>query len=140
MRHRFRIRNCTPEDAEGVLALWCIADTTASVTDNVDAVCAAITVESTHFLVGELDGQIVASIIGAFDGWRGNIYRLAVHPDCRRNGYARALLEEVGKRFNRQGVKRITALVEKDHPWATGFWEAVGYKLDERMVRFVLNL
>jgi hypothetical protein len=28
-------------------------------------------------LVAEIDGRLVGSIIGAFDGWRGNIRRLA---------------------------------------------------------------
>jgi len=27
----------------------------------------------------------------------------------------------------------LTALVEKDHPWATGFWNAAGYQLHESM-------
>jgi hypothetical protein len=34
-----------------------------------------------NVLVAEVEGQIVGSIIGTFDGWRGNIYRLAVHPN-----------------------------------------------------------
>ncbi len=37
-------------------------------------------------------------------------------------------------------AKRITALVERDHPWATGFWDAAGYDLDEGMARYVRNL
>jgi len=47
---------------------------------------------------------------------------------------------EVEKRLLRQGAKRITALVEKDHPWATGFWEAVGFGRDQRIVRHVRTL
>lgn len=38
------------------------------------------------------------------------------------------------------GAKRITALVEREHPWATGFWEAAGYDLDAGMARYVRNL
>ncbi len=38
-----------------------------------------------------------------------------------------------------QGAKRITALVEKARPWAMNFWEAVGYRVDERIVRRVRN-
>jgi len=66
--------------------------------------------------------------------------RLAVHPNYRRRGIARALVAEVERSLLRQGAKRITALVEKDHPWATGFWQAVGYGLDSRIVRHVRNL
>ena len=36
-------------------------------------------------------------------------------------------------------AKRITALVEKERPWAMSFWEAVGYRVDERIVRRVRN-
>jgi hypothetical protein len=39
-----------------------------------------------------------------------------------------------------QGAKRITALVEKDQPRAMNFWQAVGYLVDERIVRHVRTL
>ena len=120
--------------------LWRQADATPGVTDNADDLRRAISDSRASVLVAEAEGQIVGSIIGTFDGWRGNIYRLAVHPDYRRRGIARALVAEVEKRLARHGAKRITALVEKDHPWATGFWQAVGYSLDERIVRHVRNL
>src|SRR5262249_31911775 len=50
------------------------------------------------------------------------------------------LVAEVEKRLSTRGAKRITALVEKGHPWATGFWQAVGYGWDQRIVRHVRNL
>lgn len=136
----FLIRECNLADAEAVVALWRQAETTVSLTDTLKDVRRATVASSTCFLVGEVKGKIVGSIIGTFDGWRGNIYRLAVHPAYRRRGLARALVSEVEKRLAQQGVKRITALVEKDNPWAMAFWEAVDYGLDYRMVRFVHNL
>ena len=82
----------------------------------------------------------IGSIIGTFDGWRGNIYRLAVHLGYRRRGIARKLVTEVERRLFGQGTKRITSLVEKDHAWAVNFWEAVGYGVDRRIGRHVRNL
>ena len=136
----FVLRECRTEDIEAVLELWRQADATPSVTDNADDLRRAVTESQAHVLVGEIEAQIVGSIIGTFDGWRGNIYRMAVHPDWRRRGIARALVAEVEKRLARQGAKRLTALVEKDHPKAMTFWEAVGYRVDERIVRRVRTL
>jgi ribosomal protein S18 acetylase RimI-like enzyme len=136
----FTMRECCSEDVGAVLDLWRQAEATPGVTDNADDLRRAVVEGQAHVLVAEAEGRIVGSVIGTFDGWRGNIYRLAVHPGYRRHGIARALVAEVEKRLAEQGAKRITALVEKDHPWATGFWQAVGYGLDSRIVRHVHNL
>src|SRR5438093_2429704 len=134
------IRDCRLQDVEAVLELWRQAEATPGVTDTADDLRRAVADSPAHVLVAEVGGHVIGSIIGTFDGWRGNIYRLAVHPDHRRQGVARALVAEVEKRLAQQGAKRITALVEKDHPWAMTFWEAVGYRVDERIVRRVRNL
>ncbi|MEO0405780.1 MAG: GNAT family N-acetyltransferase [Cyanobacteria bacterium P01_A01_bin.135] len=55
------------------------------------------------------------SFFGGFDGWRGDLYRLAVHPQYRRRGVAAVLVNQIEDHFVQQGVKRITALVEKNH-------------------------
>jgi ribosomal protein S18 acetylase RimI-like enzyme len=134
------IRDCRSEETEAVLELWQQADATPSVTDNAEDLRRAVAQSPAIVLVAEAERRIIGSIIGAFDGWRGNIYRLAVHPSYRRQGIARALVAEVEKRLARQGAKRITALVERAHPWATGFWEAVGYRVDDRIARHVRSL
>jgi ribosomal protein S18 acetylase RimI-like enzyme len=134
------IRPCRPEEAETLLALWRESEATVSATDTPEDVRHVIADSPAHVLVAEIAGRIIGSVIGSFDGWRGNLYRLVVHPDHRRRGIARALVREVERLLAAEGARRITALVEKDHPLAMAFWQGVGYKLDSRLVRFVQNL
>jgi ribosomal protein S18 acetylase RimI-like enzyme len=134
------IRGCRPGEAEAVLRLWQQAGATPGVTDTAADVRRAITDGPAHVLVAEAGGQIVGTLIATFDGWRGNLYRLAVRPDCRRRGIARALVAEGEKRLAAQGARRVSALVERDHPWAVAFWGAAGYAADPRIERFVRHL
>jgi ribosomal protein S18 acetylase RimI-like enzyme len=134
------LRDCLADECEAVLALWRQAGATPSATDDAADLRRAIVESPAHVVVAEAAGQLIGSIIGTFDGWRGNIYRLAVHPAHRRHGLARSLLAQIEKRLRQEGARRSTALVEKDHAVATGFWQGVGYALDERMARYARNL
>jgi ribosomal protein S18 acetylase RimI-like enzyme len=134
----FFIRECRPEEAEALLALWRAAGTSPSVTDTIADIQG--TIESPAFvLIAEADRRIVGSLIATFNGWRGNMYRIAVHPDYRRRGIGRALVTEGEKCLAKLGVKRITALVEEKYPWAIAFWSDVGYEIEPGIVRFFRN-
>lgn len=86
------------------------------------------------------NGTVVGSLIAAFDGWRGNMYRLVVAHRQRRRGIARALVEAGEARLAGQGCRRITALVAGPEPDTAAFWRAVGYGHDHRIVRYVKTL
>lgn len=134
------IRKCSLEEVTAILALWREAEATGSITDTVEDLSRTIADSPAMVLVAEIEGQLIGSVIGSFDGWRGNIYRLAVHPDYRRQGIAHALVVEVEQHLARQGAKLISAWVEREHPWALGFWQAMEYEVDTRMIRFIHKL
>ena len=134
----FFIRECHPEEAEALLALWGAAGTSPSVTDTITDIRSVIESSAT-VLIAEVDQRIAGSLIATFDGWRGNMYRIAVHPDYRRRGIGRALVAEGERCLAKLGVKRITALVEEKYPWAIAFWSSVGYEIEPGIVRFFRN-
>lgn len=135
-----QFRSAVTQDAEAILALWKAADAVESVTDTVEDVRRMAARDNAAFIVAISSDQLIGSVIGAFDGWRGNIYRLAVHPAHRRQGIARALVSAIENVFAEWGVKRVSAIVVKEHSWAVEFWQAAGYKMDERVARYVRNL
>ena len=140
MAEEIILRRCLEDDIESVLELWQAAGSTTSVTDTRDDLQTAINSGASAVIVAVSDGTVAGSIIGAFDGWRGNVYRLAVHPDYQRRGIARGLVSEVEEWLRGQGAKRVGAVVEKDHPWATGFWDSTEFVLEPLDLRYVRNL
>ncbi len=134
------IRRCSERDIEPVLELWRVAGSTPSVTDTSHDLRRTINSGASSVIVAQSDGRIAGSIIVTFDGWRGNLYRLAVHPDHQRRGIARSLVSEAETWLRGQGVKRVVAVVEKDHPWAVGVWESTGFVLEPMDLRYVRDL
>lgn len=84
--------------------------------------------------------RIVGVLIAAWDGWRGNFYRLAVDREHRRSGIGLALVRAGEAHLRRQGAKRITALVAYDDPVAGPFWDSAGYPQDPQIGRRVRNV
>jgi GNAT superfamily N-acetyltransferase len=129
------IRRATRRDLQGVLSLWTRADAPTSATDDEESLQQ---IAARHaLLVAEVDNALVGSLIAAFDGWRGNMYRLVVDPGYRRHGVARRLVEHGERQLADQGCVRISALVLRDERAATRFWSAAGYQAHDAMTRFV---
>ena len=136
------IRAARKDDLSALLDLWREAEATPSLTDSIDGLNILMREPGATLLVATADGRIVGSVIGGWDGWRGNIYRLAVAPAYRRKGIARRLVQEVNHALFAKGAQRISALVEHEHDWAVNFWDSVrdvGYERDPRFIRYIAN-
>ena len=138
-----RIRRVSDYELAAVLQMWQAARVTPpSVSDSIEGLMHLIREPAAILLVATIDDQIVGSVIGGWDGWRGNIYRLAVTPEHRRKGIARQLVVEVTKELFAKGAMRLSAVVEHEHQWAMDFWDSLsdlGYQRDPQFARFIVD-
>ena len=131
------IRSATGEDIQAVLNLWAAAGSLPTVSDSPDGLARLLAADPQALLVAELDGVLAGSLIAAWDGWRGSLYRLAVLPGHRREGLATMLLREGERRLRERGAVRLTAIVADDEAGAMDFWRAAGYERQQHRARFV---
>jgi ribosomal protein S18 acetylase RimI-like enzyme len=137
----FIVRACRPNEASAVLELWEQTHSEfASTPNRLDDVQRLLSKDADSLLVADAEGAILGALIAASDGWRGNMYRLAVHADHRRSGIGLALVRAGERHLRRQGANRVTALVAYENYIAASFWEAAGYPQDQEIGRRVRNL
>ncbi len=122
-----------------MLDLWALSHANPTVTDRIEPLLSLLTADPQALLVGDIRGEMVGSLIAAWNGWRGSFYRLAVHPDHRRRGIATLLVREGERRLRSRGAIRLDAIVASDEPAAMRFWRAAGYVCQPDRSRFVRN-
>jgi ribosomal protein S18 acetylase RimI-like enzyme len=79
----------------------------------------------------------VGTVIAGWDGWRAHLYRLAVHPDHRRQGIGSLLLNAAEQRLAALGATRFDAMVLEGNELGASTWRARGYAPQEEWRRWV---
>lgn len=135
-----RIRAATRADLDDVLAFWKIAAEGTSISDDREGVERLVARDPDALILAERGGELVGTVIAGFDGWRCHLYRLAVHPDRRRQGIGAALLTAAEERFAGLGGRRADAMVLDRNTLAHRAWEASGYGPQQQWRRWVKPL
>jgi ribosomal protein S18 acetylase RimI-like enzyme len=128
---KWRIRNFIfPDDYPQIQRLWNEAGPGVRLgrSDTPAEVAKKIQYDPDLFLVAEHDGQIIASLLGGFDGRRGLVYHLAVAETFRQKGLGKYMMEELEQRLRGKGCLRCYLLVTKDNTEAIRFYESHGWQ------------
>ena len=125
------IRPCRHEDEAQIVALWQACGLTRPWNDPHRDIARKLTEQPELFLVGEVSGQPVASAMVGFDGHRGWVYYLAVHPALQGKGYGRMLMAHAEQLLIERGCPKINLLVRAGNRAVIDFYDKLGYAPDE---------
>lgn len=85
------------------------------------------------FLVGLLDGTVVCTVIGGYDGFRGWVYHLATAPEHRRRGFGRRMMSEIEDRLAAIGCPKLNLQVRATNEAVVAFYRLLGYRVEDRV-------
>ena len=130
-RAELAIRAFRGEDEAAVVALWQACGLTRPWNDPAKDVRRKLAVRGEWFLVGEIAGAIVASAMAGYDGHRGSVFYMAVAPAQRGRGFGRALMRHIERALHAAGCPKINLLVRTDNAQAIGFYQRLGYSIEQ---------
>ena len=126
-----RIRPFDLADEDAVVALWERCGLTRPWNDPRKDIRRKLAVRPDLFLVAELDGMVVGTVMAGYDGHRGWINYLGVDPTCQRRGIGRALMDEAEGLLRASGCPKINLQVRTTNTAAIEFYRQIGFVLDD---------
>ena len=119
-----------PEDYQQVFELWQLIEKGVHVgrSDTLAEIGKKLERDPDLFLVAELDGRIIGSVIGGFDGRRGIIYHLAVASTFRGRRIGSRLMDEVESRLRTKGCLKCYLLVTVDNAEVEDYYMRRGWQ------------
>lgn len=85
-------------------------------------------------LVAINDAKIIGVIMVGNDGRRGYIYHTAVHPECRKQGIARKLVDSAMNELSALGINKVALVVFERNETGNEFWESQGFTVRNDLV------
>jgi ribosomal protein S18 acetylase RimI-like enzyme len=125
---------CRPyrrDDREALVSLWRGCDLTRPWNDPYRDIERKLSVDADNLLVLEDGDRLIGSVMVGYDGHRGWINYLAVHPDHQWRGFGRLLMAEAEKRLQLLGCPKVNLQVRGSNQAAVEFYRRIGYTIDD---------
>tara|TARA_R110002072_G_scaffold46082_6_gene127899 strand:+ start:4167 stop:4592 length:426 start_codon:yes stop_codon:yes gene_type:complete len=92
-----------------------------------------LTVQPHLFFVAELEGEVVGTTVAGFDGVRGWVHHVAVHPDAQRKGIASLLMTAAEAGLRKMGCQKLNLQVRASNTSVLEFYEELGFQKEDRI-------
>ena len=125
------IRPFEPTDEASVVELWNDCGLVVPWNNPHRDIQRKLKVEPEMFLVACSHGRVIATVMAGYDGHRGWINYLAVHPQYQRVGIATRLVKEAESRLRAKGCPKINLQVRTSNAGVIEFYQKLGFTMDD---------
>ena len=125
------LRSYRPGDHEALVSRWSICELTRPWNNPHRDIDRKLARDGDNLLLLEEGGQLIASVMVGYEGHRGWVNYLAVHPDHRRQGLGRLLMDVAERRLRDLGCAKVNLQVRASNETATEFYRQIGYTVDD---------
>ena len=127
----FIIRQFHIDDQMDVIELWSQCGLVAPHNNPGRDIARKLKVNPEWFLVGEIEGKIIATCMAGYEGHRGWINYLAVSPRYRRQGFATRMMQAAERILKDTGCPKINLQIRSSNKDVIEFYKAIGFKKDD---------
>jgi ribosomal protein S18 acetylase RimI-like enzyme len=85
------------------------------------------------FFVAVADGVVLGTAMAGYDGHRGWLYAIAVHPHHRNRGLGRDLVNHAEQALAEKGCCKVNLQIVSSNQSITDFYEKLGYQVEPRI-------
>jgi ribosomal protein S18 acetylase RimI-like enzyme len=124
------IRPFQTEDEDALVALWKMCELTVSWNNPHKDIARKLQVQPELFLVGILGNSLIATVMGGYEGHRGWINYLAVHPDFHGKGYGQGIMNSVETVLREMGCPKINLQIRRGNDKIASFYQKLGFTSD----------
>jgi len=126
---QIQFRDFSMDDYDAVVSLWTLSGLPIKDKgrDRYEKIQEELKRGIAHFILAEFESKLVGVVLITHDGRKGWINRLSVHPDFRRKGLARFIIEKAEEYLHGIGIEIIACLIENYNKESFETFQKLGY-------------
>jgi ribosomal protein S18 acetylase RimI-like enzyme len=92
-----------------------------------------LAVQDDLFFVATEGNALVGTILAGYDGHRGWLYSVAVHPSHQGQGIGKALIAHAERALAQRGCMKINLQIVSSNESVSAFYKSIGYTVEPRI-------